>query len=225
MGKHAGEHEGRGADTQTICAPPRHSLTRPTHPHLRPPTQRFASPALAATHDTLTHTRAPHLAPHDTNHTHALYYKRRNQERKSITSNLTDKHTSYPATITPDIKNRVMSAVNKTGRDPRWFNIEAACNWLARHPQASADTAIRLYDYTVPRTIVTETWYTNDDVEQYVTTECWREWDGRIWWVQLFPEIEEGVQILPVEAPGERADITEEALNAPGKPTLAQLGL
>ena len=34
-------------------------------------------------------------------------------------SNLTDKHTSYPATITPDIKNRVMSAVNKTGRDPR----------------------------------------------------------------------------------------------------------
>lgn len=93
-------------------------------------------------------------------------------------SNLTDKHTSYPATITPDIKNRVMSAVNKTGRDPRRFNIEAACNWLARHPQASADTIIRLYDYTVPRTIVTETWYTNDDVEQYVTTECWREWEG-----------------------------------------------
>lgn len=140
-------------------------------------------------------------------------------------SNLTDKHTSYPATITPDIKNRVMSAVNKTGRDPRWFNIEAACNWLARHPQASADTAIRLYDYTVPRTIVTETWYTNDDVEQYVTTECWREWEGRIWWAQLFPEIKEGVQIVPVDFPGDRPDITPATLNTPGKPTLAQLGL
>ncbi len=45
--------------------------------------------------------------------------------------------------------------------------------------QASADTAIRLYDYTVPRTIVTEYWYTNDNVEQDVTTVCWRQWVGR----------------------------------------------
>lgn len=137
-------------------------------------------------------------------------------------------HTNYTnpyTTVTPDIESLVMRAINKAGREPHWFNVERACNWLTRHPQASADTAIALYDYALPRTIVTESWYTNDDVEQDVTTECWREWDGRIWWVQLLPEIEEGVQILPVEAPGERADITEEALNAPGNPTLAQLGL
>lgn len=139
--------------------------------------------------------------------------------------NLTDEHTTYATPITPDVEKRIMQAINNTGRSPRWFNWDAACNWLARHPQASADTAIRLYDYTVPRTIVTETWYTNDDVEQYVTTECWREWEGRIWWVQLFPEIEEGVQIVPVDFPGDRPDITPATLNAPGKPTLAKLGL
>ena len=84
--------------------------------------------------------------------------------------NLTDEHTTYATPITPDVEKRIMRAINKTGRSPRWFSWDAACNWLSRHPQASADTAIRLYDYTVPRTIVTETWYTNDDVEQYVTT-------------------------------------------------------
>lgn len=55
--------------------------------------------------------------------------------------------------------------------------------------------------------------------------ECWREWGSRIWNVQLLPELEEGVQILLAEFPGDRPEYTEEALNAPGKPTLAQLGL
>lgn len=135
--------------------------------------------------------------------------------------NLTDKHTSCPAPITPDIENRVMRAINKAGREPHWFNVERACNWLARHDDASADTAIKLYDYTVPRTIVQE--WENGAID--AITECWREWEGRIWWVQLFPEIEEGVQIVPVDFPGDRPDITPATLNAPGKPTLAKLGL
>lgn len=117
--------------------------------------------------------------------------------------NLTDEHTTYATPITPDVEKRIMQAINNTGRSPRWFNWDAACNWLARHPQASADTAIRLYDYTVPRTIVTETWYTNDDVEQYVTTECWREWEGRVWHVTFdeAPGTSEPL-IREVDAPG-----------------------
>ena len=43
--------------------------------------------------------------------------------------------------------------------------------------------------------------------------------------MQLLPELEDGVLIIPAEFPGDRPDITEEALSAPGKPTLAQLGL
>lgn len=117
--------------------------------------------------------------------------------------NITDEHTTYATPITPDVEKRIMRAINKTGRSPRWFNWDAACNWLARHPQASADTAIRLYDYTVPRTIVTEAWYTNDDVEQDVTTVCWREWNNRIWHV-IFDEVP-GIGeplIREVDAPG-----------------------
>ena len=115
-------------------------------------------------------------------------------------SNLTDKHTTYPATITPDIKNRVMRAINKTGREPHWFNIDAACNWLARHDDVSADTAIKLYDYTVPRTIVEE--WENGAIE--ALTECWREWNGRIWRV-TFDEwsfMENGSLVIEVDAPG-----------------------
>lgn len=117
--------------------------------------------------------------------------------------NLTDEHTTYATPITPDVEKRIMQAINNTGRSPRWFNWDAARNWLARHPQASADTAIRLYDYTVPRTIVTETWYTNDDVEQYVTTVCWREWEGRVWHVTFdeAPGTSEPL-IREVDAPG-----------------------
>lgn len=136
-------------------------------------------------------------------------------------TNYTDPHTP----VTPDIEDRVMRAILATGRSDKWFNYDAACNWLARHPEANPATAIALYDYQTPRVVVTQSWVTNDISDIDVETECWREWDGRIWWVQLLPEIEEGAQILPVEAPGERTDITEEALNAPGKPTLAQLGL
>ena len=55
----------------------------------------------------------------------------------------------------------------------------------------------------MPRTIVTETWYTNDDVEQYVTTECWREWEGRVWHVTFdeAPGTSEPL-IREVDAPG-----------------------
>lgn len=117
--------------------------------------------------------------------------------------NLTDEHTTYALHIAPGVEKRIMQAINKTGRSPRWFNWDAACNWLSRHPQASADTAIRLYDYTVPRTIVTESWYTNDNVEQDVTTVCWREWEGRIWRVTFF-ENAGGSEplIVEVDAPG-----------------------
>lgn len=149
--------------------------------------------------------------------------------------NLTDEHTTYALPIAPGIEKRIMQAINKTGRSPRWFNWDAACNWLSRHPQASADTAIRLYDYTAARTIVTETWHTNDDVEQYVTTECWREWGDRVWHVTFDedPGTSEPL-IREVDAPGsdERPYMTEnEYLIADAcddvdeEPTLAQLGL
>ena len=129
-----------------------------------------------------------------------------------------------------------MRAINKTGRDPRWFNWDAACNWLARHPQASADTAIRLYDYTAVRTIVTETWHANDDVEQDVTTECWREWEGRVWRVTFFETVGTSEPLIrEVDAPGsdEPPYMTEseylivDAVGDDGdeEPTLEQLGL
>ena len=150
--------------------------------------------------------------------------------------NLTDEHTTYAPPITPDVEKRIMQAINNTGRSPRWFNWDAACNWLARHPQASADTAVALYDYTVPRTIVAESWYTNDDVEQYVTTECWREWEGRVWHVTFDedPGTSEPL-IREVDAPGsdERPYMTEAEHYANDcryddgdkEPTLADLGL
>lgn len=155
--------------------------------------------------------------------------------------NLTDEHTTYATPITPDVEKRIMQAINKTGRSPRWFNWDAACNWLARHPQASADTAIRLYDYTKPRTIVTEAWYTNDDVEQYVTTECWREWEGRVWCVIFdeweWPSGEDGSIVFEVDAPGSRERPRRKSKKGrylsdccyyeegDEEPTLAQLGL
>lgn len=150
--------------------------------------------------------------------------------------NLTDEHTTYATSITPDIENRVMRAIKKTGRSPRWFNWDAACNWLARHPEANPATAIRLYDYTVPRTIVTESWYTNDDVEQHVTTECWREWEGLVWHVTFDEAPGTGEPLIrEVDAPGsdEPPYMTEAEHYANDcryddgdeEPTLAQLGL
>lgn len=149
--------------------------------------------------------------------------------------NLTDEHTTYAFPIAPGIEKRIMQAINETGRSPRWFNIDAACNWLARHPQASADTAISLYDYTAARTIVTEAWYTNDDVEQYVTTECWREWEGRVWHV-TFDEAPGGSEplIREVDAPGSDEPpymteneylIVDASDDIDEEPTLAHLGL
>lgn len=147
-------------------------------------------------------------------------------------TNYTDPHTP----VTPDIEDRVMRAILATDRSDKWFNYDAACNWLARHPEANPATAIALYDYTVPRTIVTEAWYTNADAEQYVTTECWREWEGRIWRVTFF-ENAGGSEplIVEVDAPGsdERPYMTESEHYANDcryddgdeEPTLAQLGL
>lgn len=95
--------------------------------------------------------------------------------------------------------------------------IELICQALTNLPGLSVQTAVTLGDYAA----------LTDEIGEYgeTTLECWREWEGRIWWVQLFPEIEEGVQIVPVDFPGDRPDITPATLNAPGKPTLAQLGL
>ena len=149
--------------------------------------------------------------------------------------NLTDEHTTYATPIAPGVEKHIMQAINKTGRSPRWFNWDAACNWLTRHPQASADTAIALYDYALPRTIVTESWYTNDDVEQDVTTVCWREWNNRIWRVTFdeVPGIGEPL-IREVDALGsdEEPYMTEAEyliVDAVGddceEPTLTQLGL
>lgn len=148
--------------------------------------------------------------------------------------NLTDEHTTYATSITPDVEKRIMQAIKKTGRSPRWFNWDAACNWLARHPQASADTAIRLYDYQTPRVVVTQSG--DDDISDIdVETVCWREWQGRTWRVTFFETTGDSEPlIVEVDAPGsdERPYMTEnEYLIADAcddvdeEPTLAQLGL
>lgn len=111
----------------------------------------------------------------------------------------------------------INAAIAVTGRGEEWFDLDAINQALVNIPGLSAKTAVTLGDYAA---ISSELGEYGENI-----IECWREWGGRIWWVQLLPEIEDGIQILPVEAPGERTDITEEALNAPGKPTLAQLGL
>lgn len=118
-----------------------------------------------------------------------------------------------------------MRATLATGRNDKWLNYDAACNRLARHPEANPATAITLYDYQTPRVVVTQSWATNDISDINVETVCWREWERRIWRAQLFPENEEGAQIAPIDFPGDRPDITPATLNTPGKPTLAQLGL
>lgn len=147
---------------------------------------------------------------------------------------LADKYMASARTITPAIEARVMCAINKDGRNPCWFNYDAACDWLARHPKASADTAIALYDYARPRTIVIEYRY-DDDYSEYggVATECWREWNGRIWYVRFEEDHygESGALIQEVSEPGgTRLDISENDYYMDidcdeEEPTLAQLGL
>ena len=109
------------------------------------------------------------------------------------------------------------AAIKATGRGEEWFNRALINQALDNLPGISAKTAVSFGDYSK---------LTNElgDCGKFVY-ECWRQWDGRIWNVQLLPELEDGVQILLAEFPGDRPDITEEALGAPGKPTLAQLGL
>lgn len=151
--------------------------------------------------------------------------------------NLTDEHTTYALHIAPGVEKRIMQAINKTGRSPRWFNWDAACGWRESHPQASADTAIRLYDYTVPRTIVQE--WENGAIE--AITECWREWNGRIWCVIFdeweWPSGEDGSIVFEVDAPGSRELPGRKSKKGrylsdccyyeegDDEPTLAQLGL
>lgn len=147
-------------------------------------------------------------------------------------------HTNYTdsyTTVTPDIESRVMRAILATGRSDKWFNYDAACNWLARHPEANPATAIALYDYQTPRVVVTQSWVTNDISDIDVETVCWREWEGRIWRVTFF-ETTGGSEplIREVDAPGsdERPYMTENEYlivdasdDVDEEPTLAQLGL
>lgn len=148
--------------------------------------------------------------------------------------NLTHEHTEIALPITSETENRVMQAIIRTGRSERWFDYDAACNWLTRHPDASAETAIRLFDYSVPRTIVTE-WYErySDTTHADVTTECWREHEGRIWRVQFNEEYGSAEALVrEASAPGDDGlHMTESGyyedndLGDTPEPTLAQLGL
>lgn len=145
-------------------------------------------------------------------------------------------HTNYTdpyTTVTPDIESRVMRAILATGRSDKWFNYDAACNWLARYPEANP--AIALYDYQTPRVVVTQSWVTNDISDIDVETVCWREWNNRIWRVTFF-ETTGGSEplIVEVDAPGsdERPYMTEAEYmivdasdDVDEEPTLAQLGL
>lgn len=111
----------------------------------------------------------------------------------------------------------INAAIAVTGRGEEWFDTEIIHQAIANIPGISAETAVSMGDYS------RLTCELGDCGE--LIYECWREWGSRIWNVQLLPELEEGVQILLAEFPGDRPEYTEEALNAPGKPTLAQLGL
>lgn len=146
-------------------------------------------------------------------------------------TNYTDPHTP----VTPDIEDRVMRAILATDRSDKWFNYDAACNWLARHPEANPATAIALYDYQTPRVVVTQSWVTNGISDIDVETVCWREWEGRIWRVTFF-ETTGGSEplIVEVDAPGsdEHPYMTEAEYlivdasdDVDEEPTLAQLGL
>jgi hypothetical protein len=151
-------------------------------------------------------------------------------------------HTNYTdpyTTVTPDIESRVMRAILATGRSDKWFNYDAACNWLARHPEANPATAITLYDYQMPRVVVTQSWVTNDISDIDVETVCWREWNGRIWRV-TFDEwsfMENGSLVVEVDAPGSYDRPRRKSKKGcylsdccyyeegDDEPTLAQLGL
>lgn len=147
-------------------------------------------------------------------------------------------HTNYTdsyTTVTPDIESRVMRAILATGRSDKWFKYDAACNWLARHPEANPATAIALYDYQTPRVVVTQSWVTNDISDIDVETVCWREWEGRIWRVTFFENAGGSEPLIrEVDAPGsdEPPYMTENEYlivdacdDVDDEPTLAQLGL
>lgn len=109
------------------------------------------------------------------------------------------------------------AAIKATGRGEEWFDLESINRALTNIPGISAKTAVSMGDYS---RLTSEL----GDCGEFIF-ECWREHEGRYWRVQLLPELEDGILIVPAEFPGDRPDITEEALSAPGKPTLAQLGL
>lgn len=147
-------------------------------------------------------------------------------------------HTNYTdpyTTVTPDIESHVMRAILATGRSDKWFNYDAACNWLARHPEANPATAISLYDYQTPRVVVTQSWVTNDISDIDVETVCWREWEGRIWRVTFFETTGTSEPLIrEVDAPGSDEPpymteaeylIVDACDDIDEEPTLAQLGL
>lgn len=111
----------------------------------------------------------------------------------------------------------INAAIAATGRGEEWFDLDCINQALANVPGISVETAVSMSDYS------RLTCELGDCGE--LIYECWREHEGRYWRVQLLPELEDGILIVPAEFPGDRPDITEEALSAPGKPTLAQLGL
>lgn len=111
----------------------------------------------------------------------------------------------------------INAAIAATGRGEEWFDLDFINQALANISGISAETAVSMSDYS----------QLTCELGDYgeLIYECWREHEGRYWRVQLLPELEDGILIVPAEFPGDRPDITEEALSAPGKPTLAQLGL
>lgn len=111
----------------------------------------------------------------------------------------------------------INTAIAVTGRGEEWFDLDSINQALTNIPGISVETAVSMSDYS------RLTCELGDCGE--LIYECWREHEGRYWRVQLLPELEDGILIVPAEFPGDRPDITEEALGAPGKPTLAQLGL
>ena len=168
------EHEktGRGKSKQAPVAQPRLLATLGTHhtPHIN---SRSSSSTSTKSRNT------PSTSGTSTTFPCASRTRRRTFERECGLS-------PFARARPPAIEARIMRAIDKAGRDPRWLNYDAACNWLARHPEANSATAIALYDYQRPRVVVTQSWVTNGISDIDVETVCWRQWQDRVWRVTFF---------------------------------------
>ena len=109
------------------------------------------------------------------------------------------------------------AAIKATGRGEEWFDLDPINQALTNIPGISVETAVSMNDHS-------QLTCEHGDCGELIY-ERWREHEGRYWRVQLLPELEDSILIVPAEFPSDRPDITEKALGAPGKPTLAQLGL